>query len=116
MTGNIFDERTVQPLPEPAGPPPTGRWPDATVVPAELTGLPAPDNAGRCRDLAWIRNGGQWNSGIVTERHRPGPDLPTIAHVRWGEDRQAAWIVETPAALHPVPPEAPDTPAAGATR
>ncbi|MFB7616841.1 hypothetical protein ACFC1F_21525, partial [Kitasatospora sp. NPDC056181] len=51
---------------------------------------------------AWVRTAGRWHSGLVTARRRPGPG-PWIAHVRWGEDAQAAWVIADTAVLQPVP-------------
>ncbi|MEU3565772.1 hypothetical protein [Kitasatospora sp. NPDC006786] len=95
----LFDEATIRPLPEPAGPAPLT---DAVMVPKEMTGTPAEDDSGRCWRLAWIRTDGRWRSGVLTEQRRPAPDLPWIAHVRWGEDRQAGWVVADPAAVRPI--------------
>ncbi|MFJ9448342.1 hypothetical protein ACIRRH_42005 [Kitasatospora sp. NPDC101235] len=78
------------------------------MVPSEMTGTPATDDSGHCWRLAWIRTEGRWRSGLVTEQRRPAPDLPWIAHVRWGEDRQAAWLVADPATLRPIPAEMQD--------
>ncbi|MFJ9447130.1 hypothetical protein ACIRRH_35570 [Kitasatospora sp. NPDC101235] len=96
----LFDETTIRPLPEPAGPAPLK---DAVMVPPEMTSTPAADDAGRCWRLTWIRTEGRWRSGLVTEQRRPAPDLPWIAHTRWGEDRQAAWLIADPATLRPIP-------------
>ncbi|MFJ9692648.1 hypothetical protein [Kitasatospora sp. NPDC101183] len=103
-------------MPEPAEPPPALRR-DAVVVPVEMTGVPAPDGAGRCWQPAWIRAGGRWTSALVTERRRPGPDLPWIAHARWGEDRDAAWTVADDLTLLPARQPSPDADgrAAGST-
>ncbi|MEU9044591.1 MULTISPECIES: hypothetical protein [unclassified Kitasatospora] len=103
----LFDERTVRPLTEPRDDPPAaapffGRWHDATVVPAELAGQPAQDGSDGCWRLAWLRTGGQWRSALLTARRRPGPDLPWIVNARWGEDRQAAWLIADPVTLRPV--------------
>ncbi|MEU6238313.1 hypothetical protein [Kitasatospora sp. NPDC047058] len=51
--------------------------------------------------LVWIRTGGRWSSGVVTACRRLGERW--IAHVRWGEDRQAAWVVTDGATVQPVP-------------
>ncbi|WBP92028.1 hypothetical protein [Kitasatospora cathayae] len=104
----LFDEKTIRPLPEPTGPTPLK---DAVVVPREMTGTPAVDDSGRCWRLAWIRTDSRWCSGVVTEQRRPAPNLPWIACVRWGEDRQVAWLVADPATVRPV---ATDGPAAAA--
>ncbi|MER6394963.1 hypothetical protein ABT263_02730 [Kitasatospora sp. NPDC001603] len=105
----LYTEETVRPLPEPQDAPPAaapflGRWRDAVAVPAELAGTPAEDGADRCWRLAWARVGGHWRSCLVTARRRPGPELPWIANVRWGEDKDTAWLIADPATLRPVPP------------
>ncbi|MFD9591974.1 hypothetical protein ACFWA9_04345 [Kitasatospora sp. NPDC059973] len=105
----LYTEDTVRPLPEPQDAAPTaapflGRWRDAVAVPAELAGAPAEDGTDRCWRLAWIRTGGHWRSGLVTARRRPGPHLPWIAHVRWGEDNDTAWLIADPTTLRPVDP------------
>ncbi|MFJ4674024.1 hypothetical protein [Kitasatospora purpeofusca] len=104
----LFDPQRIRPLPEPVGPPPAGspsfgRWQDAVMVPGELAGAPDPQGGDRCWRLAWLRAGGQWRSALVTLRRRPGPELPWIAHARWGEDKAAAWVIADPAALQPLP-------------
>ncbi|MFJ6384705.1 hypothetical protein ACIQI7_32445 [Kitasatospora sp. NPDC092039] len=96
----LFDESTIRPLSEPVGFVPLK---DAVVVPPEMAGTSAADDSGRCWRLAWVHVQGQWRSGLVTEQRRPAPDLPWIAHVRWGEDRQAAWLVADPATVRPIP-------------
>ncbi|MFE4397941.1 MULTISPECIES: hypothetical protein [Streptomycetaceae] len=101
----LFDEATIRPLSEPAAP---VLPKDAVTVPSEMIGAPAADDSGRCWRLAWIRVDGRWRSGVVTERRRPAPDLPWIVHARWGEDRQAAWVVADPATVRPIPDEARD--------
>ncbi|MFF2080630.1 hypothetical protein ACFVXG_38430 [Kitasatospora sp. NPDC058162] len=103
----VFDEHTVRELPEPqdeppSGPPFFGRWRDATVVPAELAGQVAEDGSDNCWRLAWVRTGGRWRSALVTVRRRPGPGLPWIAKVRWGEDKESAWLVADPVTVRPV--------------
>ncbi|MGW7444963.1 hypothetical protein [Kitasatospora sp. NPDC054795] len=103
----LFDEHRIRPLPEPTGPAPAGaphygHWHDAVVVPRELTGPPT-DPADECWRLAWLHTGGAWRSALVTARRRPGPDLPWIAHARWGEDKDTAWVIADGAALRPVP-------------
>ncbi|MQS17910.1 hypothetical protein F7Q99_38415 [Streptomyces kaniharaensis] len=102
-----FDESSVRPLPEPQDDPPAGapffgRWQDAVVVPTELAGQPAGDGTDNCWRLAWVRTGGRWRSAVVTARRRPGPGLPWIAHARWGEDKEAAWLVADPVTVRPV--------------
>ncbi|MFJ4094133.1 hypothetical protein ACIPYS_21340 [Kitasatospora sp. NPDC089913] len=104
----LFDPERIRPLPEPSGPPPAaaphfGRWQDAVVVPGELAGIPDPDGGDRCWRLTWLRAAGEWRSALVTARRRPGPDLPWIAHARWGEDKAAAWVIADPTALRPLP-------------
>ncbi|MFD5083094.1 hypothetical protein ACFWOG_10690 [Kitasatospora sp. NPDC058406] len=104
----LYDEETVRPLPEPGDRPPArapfhGVWRDALTVPSELAGAPDPEGADRCWRLAWVRTGGAWRSGLVTARRRPGPDVPWIAHARWGEDRQSAWLLYDPAAVRILP-------------
>ncbi|WP_406205188.1 hypothetical protein OH807_30400 [Kitasatospora sp. NBC_01560] len=103
----LYNQQTIRPAPEPNGAPPSGaphfgRWRDAVVVPSELAGEPAPDDADRCWRLAWVRAGGQWRSGLVTVRRQPGPGLPWIARVRLGEDTQWAWVVADGTTLRPV--------------
>ncbi|MGA5823495.1 hypothetical protein ACPC54_37230 [Kitasatospora sp. NPDC094028] len=98
----LYEAAAIRPLPEPAEPAPHLRR-DAVVVPPEMAGPPAEDDAGRCWRLAWLRTGGRWRSAVVTEQRRPGPDLPWIVHARWGEGRDAAWLVADVAALLPVP-------------
>ncbi|MFF7459149.1 hypothetical protein [Kitasatospora sp. NPDC008115] len=104
----LYDEATVRPLPQPDDRPPVrapfhGAWCDAITLPSELAGAPDPDGADRCWRLAWIRTGGGWRSGVVTARRRPGPDVPWIAHARWGEDKQSAWLLYDPAAVRVLP-------------
>ncbi|WP_030246324.1 hypothetical protein [Streptomyces sp. NRRL S-350] len=106
----VFSETAIRPLPEPDDPAPArapfhGVWRDAITVPRELTGTPDPDGADRCWRLAWLRIEGTWSSALVTARRRPGPDVPWIADVRWGEDRQRAWALYDPAAVRVVPRE-----------
>ncbi|WP_148641171.1 hypothetical protein [Streptomyces sp. CB01881] len=98
----LYSEETVRPLPEPAVGPYFGRWRDAVTVPSEMAGSPDPGGADRCWRLAWVLTAGRWHSGLVTARRRPGPG-PWIAHVRWGEDAQAAWVIADTAVLQPVP-------------
>ncbi|MFE2407066.1 hypothetical protein ACFXDE_01845 [Kitasatospora sp. NPDC059408] len=93
----LHSDQAIRPLAEPAD----GGTPDAAVVPTEQAGAPDPDDAGRCWRLAWIRTGGAWRSAIVFEQRRPGPG-PWIAHARWGEDREAAWVVADGVSLRPV--------------
>ncbi|MFF4384577.1 hypothetical protein [Kitasatospora sp. NPDC001547] len=107
----LFDETTIRPLPEPADPAPPR---DAVVVPLEMTGTSATADSGRCWRLAWIRTDGRWRSGLIREQRRPAPDLPWIADARWGEDRQAAWLLADPATVRPIPAHGQATPAAAA--
>ncbi|MCG6499831.1 hypothetical protein [Kitasatospora sp. A2-31] len=102
----LYSERTIRPLPEPGGRAPAaapflGAWRDAAPVPAELAGPPGADGDVHRWQLVWIRTGGRWCSGTVTARRRLGERW--IAHVRWGEDRQVAWVVMDGATVQPVP-------------
>ncbi|WP_218207145.1 hypothetical protein [Kitasatospora aureofaciens] len=101
-----FDDTRIRPLAEPADVPgaPAARR-DAVRVPAELAGPPGTDPADSCWRLGWLRIGGAWCSALITARRRPAPGMPWIAHARWGEDKQAAWIVVDNAVLRLVPPE-----------
>ncbi|MFI6849513.1 hypothetical protein ACIBJD_33710 [Kitasatospora sp. NPDC050467] len=76
-------------------------------VPHELAGPPGTDPTERCWRLAWLRADDAWRSVLLTARRRPGPDLPWIAHARWGEDKQAAWVIADGTALRPLPQPAP---------
>ncbi|MEU6238598.1 hypothetical protein [Kitasatospora sp. NPDC047058] len=110
----MFDNDRIRPVPEPHDPAPTtaphlGTWRDAVRVPGELTGPPSTSPADRCWKLAWLRTEGAWRSVLVTARRRPGPALPWIAHARWGEDKQAAWVIADATTLRPLPAPAPDT-------
>ncbi|MGV9267599.1 hypothetical protein ACWDRR_23405 [Kitasatospora sp. NPDC003701] len=110
----LFDGDRIRPLPEPAGPAPAaapyrGTWRDAVRVPAELAGPVGTDPGERCWRPAWLRAEGSWRSVLVTARRRPGPQLPWIAHVRWGEDKQAAWVIADGIALCPLPRPGPVT-------
>ncbi|MGW4896037.1 hypothetical protein ACWEQL_27850 [Kitasatospora sp. NPDC004240] len=109
----LYDEATIRPLPEPADPAPAtgpyfGTWRDAVAVPRELAGPPATDLTERCWRLAWLRTGGAWRSVLVGARRRPAPGMPWIAYARWGEDKQAAWVVTDPAVLRLLPEHADD--------
>ncbi|MEU9048012.1 MULTISPECIES: hypothetical protein [unclassified Kitasatospora] len=56
-----------------------------------------------CWRLAWLRTGGAWRSALVTVRRRPGPGLPWIVYARWGEDKDAAWVIVDDAVVRPLP-------------
>ncbi|MFF1909490.1 hypothetical protein [Kitasatospora sp. NPDC058218] len=104
----LFDRDRIRPLPEPADPAPAaapylGTWRDAVRVPAELAGPAGTDPADRCWRLAWLRAEGAWRSVLVTARRRPAPQMPWIAHVRWGEDKAAAWVIADGISLRPLP-------------
>ncbi|MEV0536822.1 hypothetical protein [Kitasatospora sp. NPDC050463] len=108
----LFDKNRIRPLPEPAGPAPTtapylGTWRDAVRVPGELAGPAGTDPTERCWCLAWLRADGAWRSVLVTARRCPAPQMPWIAHARWGEDKQAAWVIADGIALRPLTQDGP---------
>ncbi|MER7582642.1 hypothetical protein [Kitasatospora sp. NPDC097691] len=121
----LFDEHRIRPLPEPDNPAPAhepyyGTWRDAVAVPRELAGPPTATPDESCWRLAWLRTGGGWRSALVTARRRPGPGLPWIAYARWGEDKDAAWVIADDIVVRPLPrtehTAAVTPPAAGAAR
>ncbi|MFI8085818.1 hypothetical protein ACIF6L_34140 [Kitasatospora sp. NPDC086009] len=108
----LFDKDRIRPLPEPTDPAPTaapylGTWRDAVRVPAELAGPAGTDPSERCWRLAWLRADDAWRSVLVTARRRPAPQMPWIAHARWGEDKQAGWVIADGTALRPLTQDVP---------
>ncbi|CAM5667108.1 hypothetical protein BOQ63_000065 (plasmid) [Streptomyces viridifaciens] len=113
----LFDGARIRPIEEPSRTATdTGFARDAVRVPAELAGPPGLEPGEGCWRLAWLRAGGAWRSALITVRRRPAPGAPWIAHARWGEDKQAAWIVVDNTSLLLIDPTADSAPPNGRTR
>ncbi len=96
----LHNPQALEPLAEPGESAPVA---DAVAVAPEVVGPSDPDGADRCWNLAWIRIGGAWRSAVVIERRRPpAPGLPWAVYARWGEDKDAGWLLADGVAVRPV--------------
>ncbi len=59
------------------------------------------------KDRTWrlvhVRIGGRWCSDLLTVWRRPAGSAVWVAHVRWGEDLNWAWLIYDPATIRIAP-------------